>query len=636
MTIQGSRRPAAIFALAFAIGLVVFAVGAVLLRQPALLALVVLFAPIQVVVVLMQLRLVSLTFDGADVVYRTGGKETRTPRGEIAKCALVGQAWVFSNSAGGQLFTLPASRFTQADVAEFCKQAGVNLSTPPLRPIDQTRKGVRSARIQRALGIVMTLLFLLAAGGAIWTSVSAQDALRRYHSAPVCAGDVAVSSTCRMQTQARVTSTELYGSHKASTDVHLTLTGSGGNYIANVANSDAPQAGDTVDVEIWNGRVTRLGAADTSANPERNPNLDIVGVVVVIGFFAAASLGMAVWSHLQLRSARAALHAAAAADSGSAGPVEAVHGEAPIGAAGLPPCGIDHHPKEVFFAHWDRKTERTGVLIASVISAVVLAILVLLMVYVSVPIFGAIAALGLAWFGFSALGTWREWNVGGVFADDLHVGKITSSTWVGRLVRKVYERTSVLQCNVDARAGSLTVVGVDGSTLFWTGALARADIDRFVAFIGRREVIEEAPAQPDPLAAPPVVTPLGVLPLRVRRAAGVMQTFGGLMLVLGVINLIRLPGLSGDLRVHILELLVSMALYGGAMASLGLRLARGKPHSREATLIGGGAATVFLLAMEVVSYTDPYALPLFAILDIGALAVYGLVFYWLRMPATAG
>ena len=118
------------------------------------------------------------------------------------------------------------------------------------------------------------------------------------------------------------------------------------------------------------------------------------------------------------------------------------------------------------------------------ISAVVLAVLVLLMVYVSVPIFGGIAALGLAWFGFSALGTWREWLVGGVFADDLHVGKITSSTWVGRLVRKVYERTSVLHCNVDD-SGILTVVGVDGSTLFWTGALARKDVNGFVTFVGR-------------------------------------------------------------------------------------------------------------------------------------------------------
>lgn len=633
MTIQGSKRPAAQFAAAFAASLVVFVIASVLLRQPSLLLLLLLVAPIEVVFVLMQLRPVSLTFDGADIIRRGSGSETRTPRSEIATCSLVGQVWVFRNSVGAQLLSLPVLRFTQADVAEFCKQAGLNLGTPPVRPIDQSRKNITSAKAMRALGVGMTFLFLLGAAGSIWLSLSAQDALRRYQSAPACTDGGSSTSTCRLQTQAQVTGTELYGSHKASTDVRLTLTGSGAHYTANVANSGAPNTGDVVDVEIWNGLVTRLGAIDTSANPRLNPNLDIVGVVVVIGLFALLAFGLAVGSHLQLRSARANVRAATAAESGSAGPVHAVHADTPIDAAGLPPCGIDHHPKEVFFAHWDRKTERTGVLIASVISAVVLAVLVLAMVYISVPIFGGITALGLAWFGFSALGTWREWNVGGVFADDLHVGKITSSTWVGRLVRKVYERTSVLQCNVDGQM--LTVVGVDGSTLFWTGALAPKDIDRFVAFVGRPEVVAERPVQPDPIAAPPVETPLGVLPLRVRRAAGVMQTLGGLMLALGALNLVRLAGLSADLRIHLLELLGAMALYGGAMLWLGRRLARGRPNSREGALIGVGLTTALLFVLEFAFYTGPTDLFLFATLDVVALGFGGQVFYWLRKPAGA-
>ncbi len=631
MTIQGSRRPAAGFALAFAAVLVVMAISTILLRQPALLVLVVLLAPIQAVFVLLQLRPISVTFDGADVVYRAGGRETRTRRSDIATCALVGQGWVFTNTAGAQLFTLPALRFTQADIAAFCKQTSLNLSTPPLRPLDQSRKDVRSAKVMRALGVGLTLTALLGAGGAIWTSLSAQDALRRYQSAPMCTERVSAASTCRLQTQARVTSTELYGSHKASTDVHLTLIGAGGDYVANVVNSGAPKTGDILNVEVWDGKVTRLGTVDTSGNPDLNPNLNIVGVVVVIGFYAAVSFGLAVWSHVRLLAARAALGAAAAADSGSAGPVEALHPDAAIDTGSLPPCGINHHPNEVFFAHWDPKTERTGIVIGSVIAVAVLAVLVLLAISISVQIFGGIAALGIAWFGIQLLGAWREWHLGGVFADDLHVGKITSSSFTGRLVRKVYDRTSVLQCNVDA--GTLTVVGVDGSTLFWTAALAPKDIDRFTAFVGRRTVVEEPPVQQDAIAAPPVATPLGVLPLLVRRAAGMMQTVGGLMLGLGVINLVRLPGLSPAIRMHLLELLVSMALYGGAMVWLGLRLARGRPHSREAALIGGGAATVFLLVVEFVTYTDPYTLPLFAILDVVALTVYGLVFYWLRNPA---
>jgi hypothetical protein len=84
-----------------------------------------------------------------------------------------------------------------------------------------------------------------------------------------------------------------------------------------------------------------------------------------------------------------------------------------------------------------------------------------------------------------------------------------------------------------------------------------------------------------------------------------MQTFGGLMLGLGVINLVRLAGLSADLRIHLLEVLVSMALYGGGMMWLGWRLGRGRPNGREAALIGGGLATALLFVLEFVFYTGP-------------------------------
>src|SRR5260370_5519163 len=252
MTIQGSKRRAAMIVLGVVVMLAVLAPSAVLLKQPAFVVVLVRTAPVRLLFLLLQMRPISLSFDGADLVYRAGGRETRAPRTDIATCALVGRAWVFSNSAGAQLITLPAFRFTVADVAAFCKQAGLNLSTPPLRPIDQSRKNVRSAKGMRALGVGLTLLLLVGAGAVIWTSLSAQDALRRYQSAPVCVQAAPTPSTCRLQTQAQVTSTELYGSHKASTDVQLTLTGSGQHYIADVANSSAPITCVIVDVEIWN------------------------------------------------------------------------------------------------------------------------------------------------------------------------------------------------------------------------------------------------------------------------------------------------------------------------------------------------------------------------------------------------
>ena len=130
--------------------------------------------------------------------------------------------------------------------------------------------------------------------------------------------------------------------------------------------------------------------------------------------------------------------------------------------------------------------------------------------------------------------------------------------------------------------------------------------------------------------------PLTVSKWNVQRpAAGLTQTVGGLMLGPSVINLVRLPGLSPDIRTNLLGLLGTMGLYGGAMVGLGLRLARGRSNSREAALIGGGIATVCLFVAEFVVYAGPTDLALFAILDIGALTVYGLVFNWLRKPGTA-
>src|SRR5260370_33706747 len=133
MTIQGSKRPAAVIALGVVVMLAVLAPSAVLLKQPALLLLLVIIAPIQLLLLLLQMRPTSLTFDGADVVYRAGGPETRAPRTDIATCALVGRAWIFSNSAGAPLIALPAFRFAAADVAAFCKQAGLHPSSPPVR-----------------------------------------------------------------------------------------------------------------------------------------------------------------------------------------------------------------------------------------------------------------------------------------------------------------------------------------------------------------------------------------------------------------------------------------------------------------------------------------------------------------------
>ncbi len=626
MTIRGSRGAAAAVAGAGAFWVIVLGISAILLRQPSLLLLVALLALIFPLPVVWLLRPISLTFDGADIIYRFGGRETRVAGKDIAKCAQVGQVWVFSGADGAQLLTLPATRVSQSDVAAFCEQAGLNLQAPTVQlPVDRLRSSVTSAKWTRAMGMIFALILLGAAVWALWASHMAQDTLASYGAAPLCAAGVHDTTSCRLQAQARVTSTKDYPS---STTLHVTLTEYGGDYIASI-NKPAPKTGDLVNVEVWRGNVTRLNEKVTAYNPEVSPNLNLNGIVAVIGIFVAVTMGIAVVGHVQVVRGRENLRAAAAVESGGAGQVHAVHPTATITARGLPPCGIDHHPKELFFAHWNPKAERTGIIVASVIAVVVLAILAALMYYVSIPIFGGIAALGLIWFGLNLFGEWRERRAGGVFADDLHVGKLTTSN--GRWVRKVYDRSSVLECNI-AVGPILTVVGVDGSTLFWTGALTPADIDRFVAFVGCKVNRETPPAQPDPIAAAPIRTPVGVLPLRVRRAAGLMQAIGGLMLGLSLINIPRMAGLSGQLRMQGLELLASFALYGAVMVALGLGLARGRPHSRDLALIGSGTATAFLLVASFVIYANPVATGAFAALTI---PVYGLVFYWLREPETS-
>src|SRR5260370_8371299 len=119
MTIQGSKRRAAMIVLGVVVMLAVLAPSAVLLKQPALLVLLVLIAPVQLLFLVLQMRPISLSFDGADLVYRARGRETRAPRTDIATCALVGRAWFFSNSPGAPLITLPPFRFPEANAPTF-------------------------------------------------------------------------------------------------------------------------------------------------------------------------------------------------------------------------------------------------------------------------------------------------------------------------------------------------------------------------------------------------------------------------------------------------------------------------------------------------------------------------------------
>jgi hypothetical protein len=87
MTIQGSQRPAALIALGVVVMLAVLAPSAVLLKQPALLVLLVLIAPVLLLFLLLQIDRspspsTALTLSIAPAA---GRRERRVPTSRLAR-----------------------------------------------------------------------------------------------------------------------------------------------------------------------------------------------------------------------------------------------------------------------------------------------------------------------------------------------------------------------------------------------------------------------------------------------------------------------------------------------------------------------------------------------------------------------
>lgn len=292
----------------------------------------------------------------------------------------------------------------------------------------------------------------------------------------------------------------------------------------------------------------------------------------------------------------------------------------------LPPCGVDHESREQFFARDDPGLEMLGVLVLTVIAAIVLGAVGLLAYATSFPILWGVVVIGTAFYLLQLVGQWRENLSGGLFADELHVGVIASDT-LARLRRTVCDRSKIGQIQITQ--SRLTVVAGDGSKLFASSVVSTADMDRFAAFVGGR-VIREGPSPARGIAVPAVETPMGVLPLPARRAAGLLLAIGPLLLFIGLINvLIRLPFLKAGQLVMGVELLVGLAVYGALYTWFGFRLARGRRGSRELALIGAGVATVAMLLDILVATGFLPGVAVFAILFV---PIYGVIAYWLREP----
>lgn len=627
MSIRSTRTAAAWVAGAGAFWGVFIAASAVLLGSNSLLAMDALLVVAAGASAIALLRSTTLSLEGADVVYRSGRKEQRLPRGEIAGCALGNGAWAFTDVSGTRLLTLTAARFNEADVADFCTHAGIKTSGPSQRPVDRLRRDVSSAKLNRAFGAGLAVLFTAAAGGLIYAQYNSRLLRDEYLAAPVCQpGQSGAGTSCRQQAKATVTSVD---QHTGGNTLHLAVTG-GGNYIAWL-DDPTPNAGDVVDVELWDGDVRLVEGRQTARNPTTDPNLNDAPLAAIPGVIALVCLGVAVLGQYQLVHARASLRIALGPEVAMATPVQKVRPDTVLAAAGLPPCGIQHQPKEQFFAHLDLKRELNGAAILAVIVAIPVALFVWIAILASNIWWAAPAALGVLFLGEQMVELWRCNRDGGIYADDLHVAKIeTSFLWF--LKRKVYDRKSVLE--VRLAGGVLTVVGVDGSTLFYSGLISDADEKRFADFVGGRVVEEKKAPVPDALAVPPVKTPEGVLPLSYRRAAGLLQAIGGLLFFLGIVNLvIRVPSAPADRRVFTLELVLAITVYGALLMAAGFWLARGMPASRELALYATGLATVAVL-VSVWMITGSLA----ASAGFGALFVpiFALVAYWLRQPLARG
>jgi hypothetical protein len=603
--------------------LVVLALSAVLLRQPSLLTLLAFVVAAEVYAVAMLLRPMSLSVEGSELVYRGTRSEKRISRSEIASCQQVGQGWAFSDSAGAQLLTVQSLRFNETAISALCSQAGIAYNGPSQRPVDKALRDLSSGKGIRAWGVGLGLVFVIGTGGLIYVQFHSQQTIRQYEAAPTCTNGAPGTATCRLQTRARVTSIERRQTYAV---LHMTLLNSGGDYVADLSYPN-PNTDDLVEVEVWSGQVTVVNGRPTGNNPQRDPNANLNGAIGVVALFGFVCVVMAAAGQYQVTRTRAAVRVAAGAESGSARPVEKVHPDTTMHGVDLPPCGILHQPKEQLYLHEDPRNVRTAIVIASVVFAVLLAGLVALAIYVSVPIFGGLAVLLGVFYAIQLVGQLRELRFGGLYADDLHVAKITTD-WLGRFERKVYDRTAVLEVKIEP--GIITVLGVDGSTLFWTGFLSASDMDRYADFLGARVVREAPPVQQDAIAVPPTRTPVGVLPLNVRRAAGIMQAIGALCVGLGVFNVISLARTPAERRGGLLLLLAGLVAYGLVVWALGYMLARGRPHSREFAVFGGGGATAGFLAGCFVIAGNAMVVGLIAVVLV---PFYLVAVYWVRKPS---
>jgi hypothetical protein len=148
-------------------------------------------------------------------------------------------------------------------------------------------------------------LGLLTGSAAALYFASQNDALTAYRSSPACAtfADAVAGDSCRYTVTARV---KQVFEDTGSADVYFEVPGQYSPFfMATLGAGDTwPSVGDQVQIELWQGKVTRIGSTNTYENPASDPrNKTLLAIGVLLLPFG---VGATAWGIIRARRRGAA------------------------------------------------------------------------------------------------------------------------------------------------------------------------------------------------------------------------------------------------------------------------------------------------------------------------------------------
>jgi hypothetical protein len=150
--------------------------------------------------------------------------------------------------------------------------------------------------------LVIGLTLLGAAVVALY-SATRNDRLAAYHSAPPCASLESANGGADCRYIATGTVTFVAGDTGDTVTVYFDVPGSFSPFFgARLSRGGPVNVGDSVQIELWEGRVTKLGGESTDDNPENDP---LPRLLVAIGALVMPlGLGALAWGFIRARRER--------------------------------------------------------------------------------------------------------------------------------------------------------------------------------------------------------------------------------------------------------------------------------------------------------------------------------------------